>query len=175
MDLMITRKSLLAGALGAALFAAPAIVVSLVATGASIAQEAMKLPVDAEPLIAATARGDVPFRIEIADEPGERSMGLMFRKDLADDQGMLFVFEQTQPVGFWMKNTPLPLDLVFVGPDGKVLDVLPGTPFSEAVIAPDEPARFVLELKAGTAARSGIADGVRLRHRAITAAAGNPG
>lgn len=172
---MSLRKYLIAGALGAALLAAPAFVVSLAATGPVMAQQAMALPVDAEPLIAATSGGDVPFRIEIADEPGERSMGLMFRKDLADDQGMLFVFEQTQPVGFWMKNTPLPLDLVFVGPDGKVLDVLPGTPFSEAVIAPDEPARFVLELKAGTAARTGIADGVMLRHRAIAAAAGNPG
>lgn len=172
---MSLRKYLMAAALGAAMLAAPAFVVSLAVTGPVIAQQAMALPVDAEPLIAVTGKGDVPFRIEIADEPGERSMGLMFRKDLADDQGMLFVFEQTQPVGFWMKNTPLPLDLVFIGPNGKVLDVLPGTPFSEAVIAPDEPARFVLELKAGTAARTGIADGVMLRHRAIAAAAGNPG
>lgn len=171
---MTLRKILMAGALGAALFAAPAFVVSLAVTAPAIAQEAMALPVDAEPLVAVTAKGDVPFRIEIADEPGERAMGLMFRKDLADDQGMLFVFEQTQPVGFWMKNTPLPLDLVFAGPDGKVLDVLPGTPFSEAVIAPEEPARFVLELKAGTAARTGIAKGVVLKHRAIAAVAGNP-
>ncbi|PWK65806.1 DUF192 domain-containing protein [Aminobacter sp. AP02] len=171
---MTLRRVLIAGALGAALLAGPAFVVSLAVSSASVAQEAMALPVDAEPLIAVTAKRDVPFRIEIADEPGERAMGLMFRKDLADDQGMLFVFEQTQPVGFWMKNTPLPLDLVFAGPDGKVLDVLPGTPFSEAVIAPEEPARFVLELKAGTAAKTGIARGVMLKHRAIAAVAGNP-
>lgn len=171
---MTLRRLLIAGALGAALLAVPAFVVSLAGTAPSIAQEAMALPVDADPLIAVTAKGEVPFRIEIADEPGERAMGLMFRKDLADDQGMLFVFEQTQPVGFWMKNTPLPLDLVFAGPDGKVLDVLPGTPFSEAVIAPEEPARFVLELKAGTAAKTGIAKGVMLKHRAIAAVAGNP-
>lgn len=171
---MTLRRFLIAGALGAALLAVPAFVVSLAATAPSIAQEAMALPVDADPLVAVTAKGEVPFRIEIADEPGERAMGLMFRKDLADDQGMLFVFEQTQPVGFWMKNTPLPLDLVFAGPDGKVLDVLPGTPFSEAVIAPEEPARFVLELKAGTAAKTGIAKDVMLKHRAITAVAGNP-
>lgn len=171
---MTLRKFLIAGALGAALLAVPALVVSLALTAPSMAQEAMALPVDADPLIAVTAMGEVPFRIEIADEPGERAMGLMFRKDLADDQGMLFVFEQTQPVGFWMKNTPLPLDLVFAGLDGKVLDVLPGTPFSEAVIAPEEPARFVLELKAGTAAKTGIAKGVTLKHRAITAVDGNP-
>ena len=171
---MTIRRVLIAGVLGAAMLAVPAFVVSLAVTAPTIAQEAMALPVDAEPLIAVTAKGEVPLRIEIADEPGERAMGLMFRKDLADDQGMLFVFEQTQPVGFWMKNTPLPLDLVFAGPDGKVLDVLPGIPFSEAVIAPQEPARFVLELKAGTAAKTGIARGVMLKHRAITAVAGNP-
>lgn len=173
---MTIRKSLLAGTLGAAMLAAPALGVSISAVGQSFAQgQAMALPVDSEPLTATTAMGEVAFRIEIADEPGKRAMGLMFRKDLADDQGMLFVFEQTQPVGFWMKNTPLPLDLVFAGPDGKVLAVLHGEPFSEAVIAPAEPARFVLELKAGTAAKTGIKDGVMLKHRAIAAAAGNPG
>ncbi|GAA4112259.1 DUF192 domain-containing protein [Aminobacter aganoensis] len=172
---MTRRKSLLAGMTGAAWLAAAVFVVSLSSTPPVLAQQAMALPADPEPLVAVTAKGEVSFRIEVADEPGERAMGLMHRKDLADDQGMLFVFEQTQPVGFWMKNTPLPLDLVFVGPDGKVLDIQQGTPFSEAVIAPDEPARFVLELKAGTAARTGIADGIVLKHRAITAAAGNPG
>ena len=167
---MQLRKILLAGAFGAALLAVPALVVSLSATMPSIAQEAMALPADAEPLVAVTSKGDVPFRIEIADEPGERAMGLMFRKDLADDQGMLFVFEQTQPVGFWMKNTPLPLDLLFIGADGVVRDIQQGVPFSEAVIAAEEPVRFVLELKAGTAAKTGVSVGDKLRHRAIAKA-----
>ncbi|WP_269930072.1 DUF192 domain-containing protein [Aminobacter sp. HY435] len=173
---MTRYRSLLAGLTGVALLAAAAFAFAPSGIAPAAAQEkAMMLPADPEPLIAVTAKGEVPFRIEIADDPGERAMGLMFRKDLAADHGMLFVFEETRPLGFWMKNTPLPLDLVFVGRDGRVLDVQPGTPFSEAVIAADEPARFVLELNAGTAARSGIVDGVVLKHRAIAAVAGEPG
>ncbi|XHM74962.1 DUF192 domain-containing protein [Mesorhizobium sp. ANAO-SY3R2] len=166
----------MAGAFDAALVAVPALVVSLSATMPSFAQEAMALPADPEPLVATTSKGDVPFRIEISDEPGERAMGLMFRKDLADDLGMLFVFEQTQPVGFWMKNTPLPLDLLFIGADGVVRDIQQGVPFSEAVIAAEEPVRFVLELKAGTAAKTGVNVGDKLRHRVIAkAGAADPG
>ena len=167
---MQPRKMLLAGVFGAAMLAVPALVVSLSATVPSLAQQAMALPADPEPLVAVTSRGEVPFRIEIADEPGERAMGLMFREDLADDQGMLFVFEQTQPAGFWMKNTPLPLDLLFISSDGTVRDILQGVPFSEAVIAAEEPVRFVLELKAGTAAKAGVSVGDKLRHRVIAKA-----
>lgn len=173
---MTRSRSLLAGLAGAALFAAAAFAVSLSDVPVATAQEsAMMLPADPQPLIAVTATGEVPFRIEIADTADERAAGLMFRKDLAADQGMLFVFEETRPLGFWMKNTPLPLDLVFIGSDGTVLDIQQGTPFSQAVIAADEPARFVLELNAGTAAKTGIVDGVVLKHRAISAVAGNPG
>ena len=90
---------------------------------------------------------------------------------------MLFVFEQAQPVGFWMKNTPMPLDLVFIGSDGVVRAVLQGKPQSEAVISPDAPARFVLELKAGTAEKAGIVEGTDLHHPVIDTPAGtaNPG
>jgi uncharacterized protein len=83
------------------------------------------------------------------------------------DQGMLFVFEHTQPVGFWMKNTILPLDLIFIGDDGKVKAIRKGEPYSEAVIAPSDPVRFVLELNAGTAAARGIVDGDVMRHPRI--------
>ncbi|MGF7007124.1 DUF192 domain-containing protein [Aminobacter sp. BE322] len=173
---MNRRRFLLAGAIGAAT-AAAVVALSLAWTSPGLAEsQPMALPQDPDPLVAVTAKGDVSFRIEVADEPAERSMGLMFRKDLADDQGMLFVFDQTQPVGFWMKNTPLPLDLLFIGEDGKVRDIQQGEPFSEAVIAPDEPVRFVLELKAGTAEKAGIKDGDQLKHRVIAeAGAANPG
>ena len=83
---------------------------------------------------------------------------------------MLFVFDQMQPVGFWMKNTILPLDLVFIGEDGRIKAIEHGEPFSEAVISPGEPVRFVLELNAGVAARDGIADGDLVRHPAIASA-----
>jgi uncharacterized membrane protein (UPF0127 family) len=135
-------------------------------------EQAMELPVHPEPLIADTDKGERSFTIEIADDPGERSRGLMFRREMDDDHGMLFIFEQSQPVGFWMKNTPLPLDLVFIGEDGKVRAIERGEPFSEAPIAPGEPVQFVLELNAGTAAEAGIDNGDLIRHPAISQAAG---
>jgi uncharacterized membrane protein (UPF0127 family) len=136
---------------------------------------AQVLPVDPAPLVAATSAGERSFTIEVADDVGERSAGLMFREAMADDHGMLFVFERTQPVSFWMKNTPMPLDLIFVAEDGTVRAVRRGEPMSEAVVSAGEPVRFVLELKAGTAAKMGIARGTVLRHPVIAGVAGNPG
>lgn len=132
--------------------------------------QAQTLPVDPTPLIAETAKGDRSFTIEIADDGREREAGLMYREDMPDDRGMLFVFDRPQIVGFWMKNTPMPLDLLFVGQDGRVRAIKRGEPFSEAGISPSEPVRFVLELKAGTAQREGITNGDRLRHPAINEA-----
>jgi uncharacterized membrane protein (UPF0127 family) len=80
---------------------------------------------------------------------------------------MLFVFDDQQEVGFWMKNTPMPLDLIFISKNGTVTAIRKGEPFSEALITPGEPVRFVLELKAGTAAKNGLARGDKVRHRAI--------
>jgi uncharacterized protein len=134
--------------------------------------EAMLLPVHPERLVAETDEGERPFTIEIADDPGERSRGLMFRQEMDKSHGMLFVFDESQPVGFWMKNTPLPLDLVFIGQDGKVRAIEKGEPFSEAPIAPGEPVQFVLELNAGTAAAAGIEEGDLIRHPAISQATG---
>lgn len=140
---------------------------------AAIAQtQAMKLPIDPVPLVVETSGGKKSFRIEIAATPMDRSMGLMYRTDLADDQSMLFVFEQTIPVSFWMKNTPLPLDLLFIDQHGKIRDIKQGEPYSEAMIAPREAVRFVLELKAGTAEKNGIRVGDMLRHPAIARVSG---
>ena len=143
----------------------------------SSTDQAMRLPVDPMSLVAETAAGERSFTIEIADDQSERSNGLMFRESMDDDHGMLFVFPETRPVGFWMKNTPMPLDLIFIGEDGIIRDILPGEPFSEAQISPGEPVRFVLELKRGTAAKTGIKDGDLVRHPVINAApgAGGPG
>ena len=129
------------------------------------AGQAMRLPVDPAPLVASTSTGTHSFSVEIADDPSERSAGLMFRESMDDDRGMLFVFEQSRPVRFWMKNTPMPLDLVFIGADRKV---------SEASIGPDEPVRFVLELKRGTAEQVGIRRGDKLDHP-VMGVAGTPG
>ncbi|MFA6153640.1 DUF192 domain-containing protein [Mesorhizobium sp.] len=134
--------------------------------------QAMILPVDPTPLVAVTKGGERSFSIEVADTEAEREAGLMFRQDMASDHGMLFVFEETREVNFWMKNTPMPLDLVFVGQNGRIRAIKQGEPFSEAVITPGEPVRFVLELKAGTAASDGIVAGDLLRHPAIGTAPG---
>lgn len=139
--------------------------------------QAMILPVDPNPLIVETRAGEKRFGIEIADDAGERERGLMFRQQMGDDHGMLFVFEDAREVGFWMQNTPMPLDLIFIGQDGRVRAILPGEPFSTAVISPNTPVRFVLEVKAGIAEKAGIRDGDRLRHPVIDTIAkpANPG
>ena len=159
-------------------FAAVAVIGALAALGlyfflqtSTVADSrAMRLPVDPVPLVVETDGGERSFTIEIADDGSERSRGLMFREDMDDDRGMLFVFEQTQQVGFWMENTPMPLDLIFIGEDGRVRGILPGKPFSRASISPGEPVRFVLEVKAGIAAAAGIDNGDLMRHPVISAA-----
>ena len=158
--------------------AACAVVVTLVALAFFQVQQtlagdrAMILPVDPVRLVAVTRAGERSFAIEVADDGTKRSAGLMFREDMDDDHGMLFVFPQTRAVAFWMKNTPMPLDLIFVGQDGRIRAIRQGEPQSMAVIAPAEPVRFVLELKAGTAAREGIRNGDLLKHPVIDAERG---
>lgn len=152
---------------------AVALVICVVASPAMAAEgQAMMLPVDPAPLVAVTAKGERAFQIEIADDDGEREAGLMFRQTMPDDRGMLFVFPQTLGVGFWMKNTPMPLDLLFIGQDGRIKAIRRGEPQSEAVIAPNEPVRFVLELKAGTAARENIEEGDLVKHPAVNSVSG---
>jgi uncharacterized protein len=141
--------------------------------GAARAQEAMLLPVHPAPLVAETAGGDKRFSVEVAGDPVSRQRGLMFRRTMDDDRGMLFVFQQSSQLGFWMQNTPMPLDLLFIGEDGAVRAIEQGVPFSIDPIAPPVRAQFVLELKAGTAEKAGIAIGDRLRHPLIDAVAGN--
>ena len=133
---------------------------------------AMMLAVDPEPVVAITPAGERRFSVEIADDAAEQSAGLMFRLSLADDHGMLFVFRDTRPASFWMKNTPLPLDLVFIGENGKVVAILPGKPFSLSMISPGMPVRFVLEVKSGIAARNGIVPGTVMRHPVIDRVSG---
>ncbi|WP_347313300.1 DUF192 domain-containing protein [Defluviimonas sp. SAOS-178_SWC] len=112
--------------------------------------------------------GQARFAVEIADDPGERANGLMFRKRLPASAGMLFIYEHPQPVSFWMKNTLIPLDMVFIGPDGRVnavhANAVPGdlTP----IPGPDG-TLMVLEIQGGLAARLGLGEGAELRHPAV--------
>jgi uncharacterized protein len=158
-------------ALAAMLVAIATGFIALVSSGQVPADSrAMVLATDPDRLTIETAKGERSFSIEIAGTPAERERGLMHRETMADDHGMLFVFEDERQVGFWMKNTVMPLDLLFIGHDGMIKAVLPGEPFSEAVITPGVPVRFVLELKAGTAAAAGIAPGDKVGHSAISRA-----
>lgn len=102
--------------------------------------------------------------IEIADTESERQQGLMHRRSLGYDRGMLFVFDSVDEQGMWMKNTPLPLDIVFIAPDSQVINIARRTtPFSETTIEPEAPNKFVVEVRAGFANRFGLTDSTRIR------------
>ncbi|QND54236.1 DUF192 domain-containing protein [Phyllobacterium sp. 628] len=136
-------------------------------------QQPMKLPIDATPLVLNTARGDVPFQVEVADTDEERERGLMFRTDLKDNSAMLFVFEESRLVTMWMENTPSALDMIFLDDNGRVSAIRANAvPFSRATISSGGAARFVIEVKAGTARRLGLAVGDKVHHPAIAAVCG---
>ena len=108
------------------------------------------------------------FQAELADEPLERQIGLMHRKEMAPDQGMLFDFERSQPVAMWMRNTYIPLDMLFIDEGGEIVNIAHDTvPHSEAVLQSAGPVRFVLEVPAGTSRLLGIGRGDVVRHEAI--------
>jgi uncharacterized membrane protein (UPF0127 family) len=110
------------------------------------------------------------FRVWVADTPARREQGLMWVRSLPADRGMLFVFDAPQPASFWMKNTYVALDLLFVAPDGRIVRVAENAqPESTALIDSMGIVLGVLELRGGTARRLGIAAGDRLLHPAFAA------
>ena len=113
---------------------------------------------NSEPLSQAQV-GDHVLELEIADTPNERAQGLMYRRELADNRGMLFVFDETREQTFWMKNTPLSLDIVFLDEQLRVVGVVEGTtPFSTATVTIGKPSRYVLEVRAGRARALGLTE-----------------
>ena len=116
------------------------------------------------PVTIFTAQGTRVIRAELAVSPEEQARGLMFRTQMGPDEGMLFPYEHAPRVlSFWMRNTVLPLDLVFIAPDRRVLNVgANAVPYSEERIVSDGIAGAVLELNAGRAAELGIAPGDRV-------------
>ena len=110
-----------------------------------------------------TSTGTHHFQVEIAADDASREKGLMFRKYLPADRGMLFEFDKEATQTFWMKNTPLSLDLVFIDGHGKVVTIAANAePESEDIIASSAPSKAVLELNAGAAAAIGLKDGDRV-------------
>jgi uncharacterized membrane protein (UPF0127 family) len=106
------------------------------------------------------------FNVEIASDPDARAQGLMFRQEMAPNAGMLFLYPQDQAVAFWMKNTYLPLDMLFIAADGSITQIVKNAePLSENLIPSDRYVRGVLELNAGTADRLDIQVGDRILYK----------
>ncbi len=117
-----------------------------------------------------TATASHPFTVELARTAAQRARGLMFRRSLRGDAGMLFDFRVERSVGMWMKNTLIPLDMLFIDATGAIVQVEhSATPGDLRPIKSERPVRAVLELAGGRAARLGIAEGDRVRHRIFDA------
>jgi uncharacterized membrane protein (UPF0127 family) len=117
------------------------------------------------PVTIETGQGRFEFMVEIADTPPAWRQGLQQRRHLAADAGMLFNFREPRPVSMWMKDTLIPLDMIFIDERGAVVNVVENTvPLSTATIASKGPSLAVLEVNAGTAARLGVRPGDRVLH-----------
>lgn len=112
--------------------------------------------------------GKTVFQIEVADTPEKSARGLMFRETLADDAGMLFFFDPPRRVSFWMRNTLIPLDMIFIDARGVVRQIHENAiPHDETGIASDGPVRAVLEINGGYARSLGIKEGALVQHSGI--------
>jgi len=116
-----------------------------------------------------TADGEThDFTVEIAETPDQRAQGLMFRRQMDADAGMLFLFGRSEERAMWMKNTLIPLDMLFIDETGKIVRIEQRTvPHSLRAIVSGGPVSAVLELNAGTASRLVIKPGDRVRHPAF--------
>jgi uncharacterized protein len=134
------------------------LLIEAVHAAGSVSFEEAPLTIDAK-------SGQFEFQVEMAVNPEQRGRGLMFREDLAEDRGMLFDFGRMQQASMWMRNTYVPLDMLFIDADGRITQIAADVqPLSDAVIASRKPVRAVLELRAGVTAKLGIEPGDRLVH-----------
>jgi uncharacterized membrane protein (UPF0127 family) len=126
--------------------------------GAAFAQTLDRLEI-------ATASGAHVFNVEVVSDDAGREKGLMYRRFMPQDRGMLFDFKEEAPVAFWMKNTYIPLDMIFISRRGVVTNIVANAePLSERLIPSGSPAYGVLEINGGVAARIGLKVGDRVRH-----------
>ena len=130
--------------------------------------QAAPQPVAMERLAIATAEGAREFSVEVAADEATRERGLMFRKEVPPGTGMLFDFNPARPVAFWMKNTLIPLDMLFIGVDGRITNIAErAVPQSLTPVPSEGAARAVLEIAGGAASRLGIRPGDRVHHRIL--------
>ena len=112
------------------------------------------------PLTVTSGDERIAFSVEVADTPEAQARGLMFRTDLGDNEGMIFPYDGTRAQSFWMKNTPLPLDIIYIGPDRRISNIAAETePYSLDPVYSVGPVLGVLELRGGRAAELGIEPG----------------
>lgn len=134
-------------------------------TAAAQAMPARTAPsgLDLVPLEIRTSAGVHRFTVEMARTPQQQALGLMHRETLADNAGMLFPFPSPRPASFWMKNTLIPLDMIFIRTDGTIARVAANTvPLSLDPVGVSEPVAAVLEIRGGRAAELGISEGDRV-------------
>jgi uncharacterized membrane protein (UPF0127 family) len=125
-------------------------------------------PANAPSVVIAADGRAVPFRVELALTPEEQARGLMYRSHLDTDAGMLFVFDEARIQRFWMKNTLIPLDMIFIGPDRRIAGVVANAaPETETERTVPARAQYVLEIGGGLAARLGIHAGERVEMRGV--------
>lgn len=111
----------------------------------------------------------VRVTVDIADTPTKRNFGLMYRRDLPESHGMLFLFPREALLSFWMKNTPLPLDIIFINAARTIVSIAASTtPFSEKPLPSANPAQFVLEVNGGFCQKHGITAGARVELPNVT-------
>ena len=109
------------------------------------------------------------FKVEVADTPAKRVLGLQYRNELGDDRGMLFLFPSAAVQSFWMKNTPIPLDIILSGSDLRIAGIVhQAAPFSTASLSVSAPSQFVLEVRGGLSQRAGIETGNAVRFDGIS-------
>ena len=118
-----------------------------------------------------TGGGDVPVTVEVVATPAQQSLGLMYRKELGATAGMLFVFPTAVEHPFWMKNTVLPLDMIFLGDDRKIVGIVKdAVPFTTTSRTVGVPSRYVLEVNAGFSEKHGVKTGDQATFENVSAA-----
>jgi hypothetical protein len=111
------------------------------------------------PLTIRSPSGEHRFTVDVAATPEQQQRGLMYVKSLAGDRGMIFPYDPPQPVAFWMKNTLIPLDIIFIRADGTIARITTAKPLDETPVPSGEPIAAVLEIGGGRAAELGIREG----------------
>jgi hypothetical protein len=142
--------------------------VVLVLLGAATACSADSTSLPTSPAVLHTAKGDFSFTVELADTDATRERGLMFRSSLAPDAGMLFDFQHEELAQFWMQNTLIPLDMVFIGEDGTVKSIhVNARPMDTTTIPSGVPVRFVLEIAGGRSEEIGLKVGDKFQQARV--------